>query len=70
MNQKDIFLQYCEKHKKGTVRKRMSNAGLSYCLYDKNVNPIIYILPKQFETMLELFDCNLQTGHYTLKPTK
>jgi hypothetical protein len=70
MNVKKIFLQLCEKHKNGTVRKRISNVGFSYCLYDKNGSPLIYITSKQFETMLELFDFNLQTGYYTLKPTK
>lgn len=70
MNVKDIFLQHCEKHKKGSVRKRMGNKGLSFCLYDEKLNPIVYILPKQFETILELFDYNLQTESYTLKPTK
>jgi hypothetical protein len=36
----------------GTIKKRQSNNGLTYCLYDEKNNPIIYCRPEQFQKII------------------
>jgi len=67
MKPTELFLKKCKQYQKGTVKKRMSNNGLSFCLYSVNMKPVIYITPKQFETIIEHFEADYNTMSFTYK---